>query len=346
MLRQQVQRGTNLPERRDVLRLQHALRLRRVLRFHLVGEILHDAIVDGLEIAIHEPLREDKQRGLQLLWLILPLHAHFIALENIVVRHGHVDQQLHKLLPLTVSPFPHFLEHAHELEQRILAGDLLLASQRLDLLLGSAQRDDFLLVFAQRRQLLVFLDDRGQPIAMVVQIDRRQVRRRVPQLHQQPHEVFQLRHAHVGLLNGRQHLRFERVHDRVRRILDRAEAAQVAIVVQNHRGRGVVVHCLVVGLQLHAAAHYQHIGELPLQTKREVEEELELLQQTADAHELVHFASISVQITADCVRDRRNHLDPFPKGGHAGFHVTHVLLHVRHPSKHELEGCGQFWMHS
>ena len=148
MLRQQVQRGTNLPERRDVLRLQHALRLRRVLRFHLVGEILHDAIVDGLEIAIHESLREDKQRGLQLLWLILPLHAHFIALENIVVRHGHVDQQLHELLPLTVSPFPHFLEHAHELEQRILAGDLLLASQRLDLLLGSAQRDDFLLVFA------------------------------------------------------------------------------------------------------------------------------------------------------------------------------------------------------
>ena len=284
MLRQQVQRGADLAERRDVLRLQYALEMSGVLRFHLVGEILHDAIVDGLEVAIHEPLREDQQRCLQRLSLIPSLHSHFIALENIVVRHRHVDQQLHELLSLTVSPFPHLLQHAHELQERILAGDLLLAPQRLDLLLGPAQRDDFLLVLAQRRKLLVFLDDRRQTVAMVVQVDRRQVRRGVAELHQQAHEVFQLRHANVRLLNGRQHLRFQRVHDRVRGVLDRAEAAKVAVVIQNHRGGRVVVHGLVVGLQLHAAAHYQHKTELPLQTKRQVEEELELLQQATDTH--------------------------------------------------------------
>ena len=67
VLRQQVQRGPNLSEGRDVLGLQDALWLIEFPRFHLVGDVLHDAIVHSLQIAIHQSLREDQQRCLQRL---------------------------------------------------------------------------------------------------------------------------------------------------------------------------------------------------------------------------------------------------------------------------------------
>ena len=103
VLREQVERRADLPEGRDVLRLQHALGVSAPRRSHLVGPVLQHARLHRRQIALHQALREHQQRRLQRLSLSPAARCHLLPAEDVVVCHGHVQQQLDELLRLTRS---------------------------------------------------------------------------------------------------------------------------------------------------------------------------------------------------------------------------------------------------
>ena len=150
-----------------------------------------------------------------------------------------MDKQIDKLL----------LQHLHELQQRILTGNLLFASDLLHLLFTTAQRDNLLLVLGQRLQLLVLLDDIVKTRTMIVQIDGVEIGNRMTELHQQADEVLQTRHADIRLLNLEEHLSLQLAHDIISRFLNGVEGFDMTIIIEDDRRGGVVVDCLIIGLQ-------------------------------------------------------------------------------------------------
>lgn len=169
--------------------------------------------------------------------------SYLVFLENIGIRNSHMNKQIDKLL----------LQHLHELQQRIFAGDLLFGSDLLHLLFTTAQRDNLLLVLGQRLQLLVLLDNIVKTRTMIVQIDGVEICNRMAELHQQADEVLQTSHADIWLLNLEEHLSLQLAHDIVSRFLNGVEGFDMTIIIEDHRRGGVVIDCLIIGLQFNTA---------------------------------------------------------------------------------------------